>query len=252
MYGAFVAAINRAVAWVHLGEPATIRGAYMSVLPHLGSYLWVMTITGLIVFLPLVLLYGSYFGTMAYYVKGFGTNPAAQQAAMNDPQTLMIVGVATLIFGLLTIPFFVYTILMGLRYVLAIPACVVENLKARQAIRRGIELSKGTRGRIFVLALLVGIIKLGLVGITQLFVVVAAFKHPGQPLGPGISALSETIAFFTNTFLGPIFATGITLFYYDQRVRKEGYDIEWMMQAAGLTVPAQAAELPAVAKESQA
>jgi hypothetical protein len=141
---------------------------------------------------------------------------------------------------------------MGLRYVLAIPACVVENLKARQAIRRGIELSKGTRGRIFVLALLVGIIKLGLVGITQLFVVVAAFKHPGQPLGPGISALSETIAFFTNTFLGPIFATGITLFYYDQRVRKEGYDIEWMMQAAGLTVPAQAAELPAVAKESQA
>jgi hypothetical protein len=45
------------------------------------------------------------------------------------------------------------------------------------------------------------------------------------------------MGFFTNTFLGPIWATGITLFYYDQRVRKEGYDIEWLMQAAGLTPP---------------
>ena len=90
---------------------------------------------------------------------------------------------------------------------------------------------------IFLLALLVGVIKLVLVGVTQIFVFVAAFKHPGQPLGPGISALSQVIGLFTNTFLGPIWAAGITLFYYDQRVRKEGYDIEWMMQAAGLTVP---------------
>ena len=40
-----------------------------------------------------------------------------------------------------------------------------------------------------------------------------------------------------NTFVVPISAIGITLFYYDQRIRKEGYDIEWMMQAAGLTAP---------------
>ena len=52
-----------------------------------------------------------------------------------------------------------------------------------------------------------------------------------------IRALQQLVAFFTNTFVGPIYATGLTLFYYDQRVRKEGYDIEWMMQAAGLTPP---------------
>jgi hypothetical protein len=40
--------------------------------------------------------------------------------------------------------------------------------------------------------------------------------------------------FLTNTFIGPIYATGLTLFYYDQRVRKEGFDVEWMMKAAGL------------------
>ncbi|HEX8712288.1 MAG TPA: hypothetical protein VF730_10480, partial [Terracidiphilus sp.] len=43
--GAAVAATNRAVAWVHLGQPATIRGAYLSILPRLGRYLWLMTVT---------------------------------------------------------------------------------------------------------------------------------------------------------------------------------------------------------------
>jgi hypothetical protein len=39
-----------------------------------------------------------------------------------------------------------------------------------------------------------------------------------------------------------------TPFYYDQRMRKEGFDIEWMMQSAGMTE----ANAPAVAGESAA
>jgi hypothetical protein len=27
----------------------------------------------------------------------------------------------------------------------------------------------------------------------------------------------------------------VTPFYYDQRIRKEGFDIEWMKQSAGMT-----------------
>jgi hypothetical protein len=38
--------------------------------------------------------------------------------------------------------------------------------------------------------------------------------------------------------LAPISAIALVLFYYDQRVRKEGFDIEWMMQQAGLSEPA--------------
>ena len=34
--GLAMAANNRAVGWVHLGEPATIRGAYASILPRTG------------------------------------------------------------------------------------------------------------------------------------------------------------------------------------------------------------------------
>ncbi|MGA3343496.1 MAG: hypothetical protein ABSC76_01390 [Terracidiphilus sp.] len=246
-YGAVMAAVSRAVAWVNLGKPATIRGAYRSILPRLGRYLWLMTLTFLVVFLPISVLYSGFLGTMAYFVKGFGTNPAAQQAAMSNPQTMFIVVVAFLVFILLLVPAGIYTALMGLRYSLAIPASVVEDMRARKAIRRSIDLAKGSWGRIFLLVLLIGAIKIGLVMITQIFVIVAAFKHPGQLPGPGIQALSQVIAFFTNTFLGPIYATGVTLFYYDQRIRKEGYDIEWMMQAAGLTPPEPSIETPSVA-----
>jgi hypothetical protein len=241
MLGVSSATISRAVACVHLGEPATIRGAYDSILPRLGRYLWLMAIITFRVWTPLAVLYAFFLGISAHFGAfrgiGAGNGAAVQPLFTNDPQTAVIfLGVMAIIF-LLMLPAGIYAILMSLRYSLAIPACVVENMKAHQAISRSIDLARGSWGRIFLLALLVGVIKLGLVMVTQFFVFVAAFKHPGQLPGPGISALSQVIGFFTNTFLGPIWAAGITLFYFDQRVRKEGFDIEWMMQAAGLAAP---------------
>jgi hypothetical protein len=241
MLGVCTAAISRAVAWVHLGEPATIRGAYKSIRPRMGRYLWLMAIVYFRVWTPLAVLYATFLGFAAHYgaFRGMATQPgiAAQPAFANNPQeAIVFLGVMAII-GLLMLPATIYAILMSLRYSLAVPASVVEDLKARKAIRRSIELAKDSWGRIILLALLVFVIKFMLVMVTQAFVFVAAFKHPGQMPGPGTQALSQVLGFFTNSFLGPIWAAGITLFYYDQRVRKEGYDIEWMMQAAGLTGP---------------
>lgn len=238
LLGAAIAAVSRAVAWVHLGEPATIRTAYASTLPRFGRYLWLMMITSFLAWIPMALIYGSYMGFVLLYVrpKGILAHP---NVAANAHATLVL-GVVSIAFFLLVVPAFVWGIVMTLRYALALPACVVEDLKARQAIRRSIELSKGARGRIFVLFLLIGVIKVGLLLVSQAFFFAAIFKNHGQ-VGPWVTAGSQVVAFFTNTFIGPIGATGITLFYYDQRVRKEGFDIEWMMQAAGLVPPPLAA-----------
>ena len=75
---------------------------------------------------------------------------------------------------------------------------------------------------------------MGLTGITQGFFIFAGIKHHGV-LPVWMSVLQQFLAFLTNTFVQPIYATGFTLFYYDQRVRKEGYDIERMMHNAGMT-----------------
>ena len=229
--GLAVAANNRVVAWLHLGETATIRGAYASIFPRIRRYLWLMTITTFIVWLPFVVIYAGYMLFVLLYVKpkGFLTPQASPPA---NPQALFLFIGVTIGFGVLLLGALVYSTIMGLRYSLAVPACVVEDLPARKAIRRSIDLSKGSRGRIFLLGLLVVAIQMGLGLITQMFFIVATFKHRGD-LPAGMRVLQQLVAFFTNTFVGPIYATGFTLFYYDQRVRKEGFDIEWMMQAAG-------------------
>ena len=232
--GAAVAANNRAVAWVNLGEPATIRGAYKIILPRLGRYLWLMTIATFVIWLPIVLIYGGYFGLIFFYMRPRGV--LSQRGAGADPQAVIVFAIATLAFVLLLILAIAYAIVMALRYSLAVPASVVENLKARKALRRSIDLSRGSRGRIFVLALLVAVIQIGLVAVTQVFFIVAAVKRHGV-LPAWVQVSQQIIGFLTNSFIGPMYATGLTLFYYDQRVRKEGYDIEWMMEAAGLTVP---------------
>lgn len=234
LLGAGIAAINRAVAWVYLGEPATIRRAYASTLPRFGRYLWLMTVTSAVAWLPFALAYSGYVLYVLVFVRPKGV--FAHPNTGVDAQAVIVL-LATIGFLLLIFLSFIYGVLMSLRYALAVPACVIEDLTARNAIRRSVDLSKGARGRIFVLFLLIAVIKLGLVGITQASFIVIVFKNHGE-VAPWVSAISQVLAFFTNTFIGPIGGTGVALLYYDQRIRKEGYDIEWMMQMAGWVMPA--------------
>jgi len=247
--GIAVAANNRAVAWLHLGEPATIRGAYRSILPNLGRYLFLGFLKLLYAWSPVIVIYAGFIGLLIYLrIKGFlgpaGT-PAQSHGGMQTQALVALAAIAVL--GLALLPAIIYGIVMGLRYALAVPACVVENVKARAAIRRSIELSKYSRGRIFVLWLLVAVIEIALGVVSQSFFIFETIKHH-QQLPMGLRILQQFVAFGTNTFVTPILATGLTLFYYDQRVRKEGYDIEWMMQAAGLTAPEAALAAPIVAE----
>ena len=240
--GLAVAANTRAVGWVHLGEPASIGAAYRTILPRTGRYLWLMTITYFLAWFPCVLIYGAYAALILVYVRPKGL--FTPHAPPPEPQMLVVFLVSSIAFLFLLAGALVYGIIMSMRYSLAIPACTVENLTARAAIRRSIQLSKGSRGRIFMLGLLALIIQLGLTGITQGFFILAGVKHQGV-LPVWMSVVQQLLAFLTNTFVGPIYATGFTLFYYDQRVRKEGYDIERMMHNAGMTP-----SLPAVESNS--
>jgi hypothetical protein len=251
--GAAMAANNRAVAWVNLGEPATIRGAYRSILPRLGRYLWIMAIAMFFAYLPFVVIYAAFF-LLLFAIPGFNFGAANHQGAHLDPSAAILVGLGAVGILVLTFPAIIYAVWMALRYSLAIPASVVENLKARVAIRRSIELTRGARGRIFVLGLLIAVIQIGLVGITQfVFIIMAINDFKQHALLPvWVQIVQQIVNFLTTSFIGPMWATGLTLFYYDQRIRKEGFDIEWMMQGAGLTVPAPAAQLAAAKTEQGA
>jgi hypothetical protein len=230
--GVTTAAINRAVAWVHLGQRATISSSFKSILPKSGRYIWLTFIMYVIIGGPLVLgLVAG--GVFLARTPGF----LAGQIDTSNKGTMLAYVAIFGGFGLFFLGWLVYSTLMGLRYSLSVPSSVMEDLKAWASIKRSVYLSKGSRGRIFVLLLLALAIEIGFSMISQLFIFILAFKHHGQ-IGPVAQSVSQIIAFFTNAFLGPIYATGLTLFYYDQRVRKEGFDIEWMMLSAGMTTSA--------------
>ncbi|MGB8258786.1 MAG: hypothetical protein WCE75_00470 [Terracidiphilus sp.] len=217
LYGLASAAITRAVAWVHLGEPATIRAAYRSVLPHLARFLGLKLLTAIIVF---AVWLGSLIGVV---IVG-----ALAAVALR--------GAAVVIILPLYLAAFVLPVIVALRYSLAMPACVVENLGVGGSMRRSVQLSKGSRGRIFLLWLLVAAVEIAVLLCALLFFILYPAAHQGQ-MPIYLTVLQQFVAFLANSVVAPILATGSTLFYFDQRVRQEGYDIEWMMQAAGMTPP---------------
>ena len=250
--GLSIAAFNRMVAWVHLGEPATIRAAASSVLPRLRTYLWLMINAGTRAWGPIWVLYIVVFAMLfAVMPSGWLTNPSVmQQPHALDPTKVLEMGAAFLVLGPLFLAAGAYAVVMSLRYSLAMPVCVVEGLAAGPAIKRSIELSKGARGRIFVMGLLVYAIRTMLGLLLGFPLILYAARHVGHPLPIGLMAVTEIAGFLIHTFIGPIYSTGLTLFYYDQRVRKEGFDIVWMMQAAGLSPQAELPEATGTESES--
>jgi hypothetical protein len=133
---------------------------------------------------------------------------------------------------------------MLLRLCLAFPASVVEQTGALNALKRACLLSKGTRGRIFVLYLL------GLVLSWVLSITLAVPAFIGLALIPGLQGPqhSETLgmammfvsygsSFAVKAVTKPIYGIATTLFYFDQRIRKEGFDIERMMHRVGMVAP---------------
>jgi len=89
--GLSIAANNRAVAWVYLDKPASIRAAAKSVLPRLRTYLWLMTITGFRAWAPFAVLYVAFIAVVFTALPhDFMTNPTAMQgAAQHNPGAIV-------------------------------------------------------------------------------------------------------------------------------------------------------------------
>jgi hypothetical protein len=133
---------------------------------------------------------------------------------------------------------------------LAIPSSAFENLTAFRALRRSWVLTRRSRLRIALtwvaLAIASWFFSTSFQWILRL-VVISAFRSIHARWIPNTlyPILSQTMNTVLAALFGPIFPIALTLFYYDQRIRLEGYDIEGMMDAAGLIAPIQTAPVNA-------
>jgi hypothetical protein len=143
-------------------------------------------------------------------------------------------------FVLLIIP----GIILALMWALTIPVAVLEDTGLRDSVNRSAELTKGSRGRVFVVYLLffllVWIFSMVIQGpiLVGIGLSVRAHPHAGLPLWAQI--VSPIGTFISQCLAGPLMTIGLSLLYYDQRIRKEGFDLQHMMETLDATVPASA------------
>ena len=142
------------------------------------------------------------------------------------------------------------TLYLYARYSLAVPACVLENVPARQAIRRSSALTKGSILRILLIYILAGIISMALAYLllspTIILVAMnaasaAASKGQVNPVSTPILLWNYIGEFLASAIAGPIATIAIALVYYDERIRKEAFDLQYMMEAIDGAQPEHAA-----------
>ncbi len=124
-------------------------------------------------------------------------------------------------------------IILGLMWALTIPVAVLEDTGLRDSVNRSAELTKGARGRVFVIYILFAIM-LWILYMAWMFPVLlimglAVQKHHvvGVPLWTQIAI--PVGSFISQCLAGPLMTIGFSLLYYDQRVRKEAFDLQHMM-----------------------
>jgi hypothetical protein len=147
-------------------------------------------------------------------------------------------------FLLLVIPGVYWT----LKYAAAMPSAVVEGTGLSESMSRSSELTQHDLQRVLALYALFtlltwtagSLVQLGLgLGFPFLRVHGPVVFHATQYV------LLTVAAFVTQSLVGPLLTIALTLLYYDERVRKEGFDLQWMMSnlegaapaAAGVAAP---------------
>lgn len=124
----------------------------------------------------------------------------------------------------------VWTLYICIKYSMSVAACLAEKLGAKDALKRSRFLTQQARLRIFLIFLLMGIIGLALNYALTAPSQVYSFMHGGKVTIPW--AIWEYLGGFAASVLaGPISTIAIILVYYDQRIRKEAFDLQFMMES---------------------
>ena len=150
-------------------------------------------------------------------------------------QILPVIGLSLLVglaAGAACIALLVPGILLFVMWSLAVPAKVLENRGVLDSMSRSMDLTKGNRWRIFVIWLLFILLGIGVglllrwpvelaAGVSSIFAM--------QRTAPVWQAALLGVSFISECLVGPLATIAFSLVYYDERVRKEAFDLQLMM-----------------------
>ncbi|MGA2903759.1 MAG: hypothetical protein ABSD98_08005 [Candidatus Korobacteraceae bacterium] len=139
--------------------------------------------------------------------------------------------------GIGTLLFIIPGIILSLMWALAIPVAVLEDTGLGESLARSRQLTAGHRSRVFAIYLLYFALVLALeMGLMlPLGAVIAIKGHTGgaAAVTPILQVASAILSYVIECLVTPILTISLSLMYYDERVRKEAFDIHLMMAALG-------------------
>ena len=208
------APIIAAVSNLHLEKPVSIGAAYSSSKGSLPRVTWIV----FLIFLSMVGLFA---------VVGMAIGAVVGLLAATSGRL-----VATVVGFAIALPAVFVAVRWMLNWSLVIPATVLEGGWFRTSIRRSKALAAGNRGRIFLIYFLMGVLG-GIVSFMVQMLLLMLLPLFGIRDLPKIQAATQAlqaIGIFVSTCLvGALGTIALSLVYYDQRVRKEGFDLQLMM-----------------------
>ena len=213
-------AIALAVSDVYLGRTATIRGSYQKALRRFWRLLGLLITIGLIftgIFILFVLGMTMLFAGLA--ASGVMTH------AGNGAKIGLVLLMVVVFLALLAITIFVFMV-----FSLVIPAVMLEDASVGGALRRSIELTRGRRWHIFLGLLLMVFVGYAVILIFQgpFLLAMGLFIMKGAP--PAWLSLATSISAACGSAISsPLSMIALVLYYYDQRVRQEGFDLQHMI-----------------------
>ena len=206
-YSITQAATVKAVFAVYVGEETSISSALRSTLKHWIRYILITLWLGFsAIWLPLVF----YMVFIASLIV----------PALRSPLVMVL-------FALLFLGSLVYAVIAYIRNSLGVVASTIEDLKVRKAMRRSKVLVAAHKARVFAIYLLAFALQIAASFFQGITGYIVGISHGVTRLL--FEALSLLVTYSTTALVVPVAAIALCLFYIDERVRKEGFDLEILM-----------------------
>jgi hypothetical protein len=216
------AATVSAVSSLHLSRNAGILSSYRSAK---SSLLRVLGIASVAFWAPLVIAV-----TLGVILASVSAGMLAATGTFSSAGVAIWVRAAIIAVAFLAAP--VLALRWWLAWSLVVPVTVIEGGGLRASMRRSRSLTKGRRGRIFIIYILVALLTWVVAILFQApFYSMLSWKQIFRPahatsLAVIVSAIGNLLS---TSLVGPLLTIAFTLIYYDERVRREGFDLQLMI-----------------------
>jgi hypothetical protein len=215
-YMATLGATTVAVSELYSGREATIGSAYERMRGKVGRLMWLLILIGVRLLVIFTLGMALVFMISAGFAFAVGGTAGAAITGIG-----VVLGMLAIMLGC-----FVF----ALRYAVSVPALVLENVTASQAIRRSIALTRGSLGRAAMLTVFASVIAYAALFFLQgPFAIGVVMAGPGTSAATLFSLLGAVAGTIGNAITGPIMIVAMAVYYYDIRIRKEGLDLQLMV-----------------------